>query len=194
MTTNKVEFTSPFGPSIGRVKIPENLMNKPMCNNNNIYNDVLLDPHTPPIKNDTTFNNLNNVKLMPINVATQSINTQYRQVGILTRVNEDDTILPLMGRPLITNRDKWNYYTMNDKNNMIKLPIIFRNKSCTSQQKQVSPTENASHLNDECSTASFEPRFCLGFVRLRISRFRRVPTRPGRARPDRPKRPPPSPH
>ena len=116
------------------LKIPENLMNKPMCNNNNIYNDVLLDPHTPPIKNDTTFNNLNNVKLMPINVATQSINTQYRQVGILTRVNEDDTILPLMGRPLITNRDKWNYYTMNDKNNMIKLPVLFKNRSCTSEQ------------------------------------------------------------
>ena len=104
-----------------------------MCNKN-IYSDVLLDPHTPPVKNDTIFNNLNNLKLMPINVATQSVNTQYRQVGILTRVNEDDTILPLMGRPLIANRDKWNYYTMNDKNNMIKLPIIFRNKSCTSQQ------------------------------------------------------------
>ena len=28
MTTNKVEFTSPFGPSIGRVKIPENLISK----------------------------------------------------------------------------------------------------------------------------------------------------------------------
>lgn len=118
------------------LKVPENLITKPMCNNN-IYSNVLLDPHTPPVKNDTMFNNsnnLNNIKLMPVNVATQSVNTQYRQVGILTRVNEDDTILPLMGRPVIANRDKWNYYTMNDKNNMIKLPIIFRNKSCTNQQ------------------------------------------------------------
>lgn len=100
----------------------------------NIFKDVLLDPHHPPVKNDMIYSNLNNVKLMPVNVATQSVKTDYRQVGILTRVNADDTILPLMGKPLITNRDKWNYYTMNDKNNTIKLPIIFRNKSCTSQQ------------------------------------------------------------
>ena len=39
-----------------------------------------------------------------------------------------------MGRPLFSNRDKWNYYTMNDKNNMIKLPLTFKNKSCTCDQ------------------------------------------------------------
>ena len=38
-----------------------------------------------------------------------------------------------MGRPLIVARDKWNYYTMNDKNNMIKLPIVFKNKSYISE-------------------------------------------------------------
>ena len=95
--------------------------------------DVLLNPYDAPIRDERLFNNnyYNSVKI-PINVATQSVNTNYRQLGILTRVNKDDTILPLMGRPLIVNRDKWNYYTMNDKNNMIKLPISFKNKSCTS--------------------------------------------------------------
>ena len=43
-----------------------------------------------------------------------------------------ERISSLMGRPLITNRDKWNYYTMTDKNNMIKLPITQR-KSGTSE-------------------------------------------------------------
>ena len=42
-------------------------------------------------------------------------------------------ILPLMGKPLFTNRDKWNYYTMTDKNNMIKLPITYKGKSCTNE-------------------------------------------------------------
>ena len=42
-------------------------------------------------------------------------------------------ILPLMGRPLFTNRDKWNFYTMSDKSNMIKLPITNKGRSCTSE-------------------------------------------------------------
>ena len=96
-------------------------------------NDVLLDPYDPPVRDERLFNNNNyNGIKVPINIPTQSVNTNYRQLGILTRVNRDDTILPLMGRPLFVNRDKWNYYTMNDKNNMIKLPISFKNKSCTS--------------------------------------------------------------
>lgn len=116
------------------------------CNNNN-YNltnysqidnqqlrDVLLNPYTPPIKqNQYIDHNHNTNNRMPINVKTQSGNNEYKQIGILTRVNGVETVLPLMGRPLIVARDKWNYYTMNDKNNMIKLPIVFKNKSCTSE-------------------------------------------------------------
>ena len=44
-----------------------------------------------------------------------------------------DTILPLFGRPLYSNRDKWQYYTMNDKSHAIKLPISQNGKSCTSE-------------------------------------------------------------
>jgi hypothetical protein len=98
-------------------------------------NDILLNPYTAPLRDDRIFNNTNyNGPKMPINIPTQSIDTNYRQVGILTRENGSETILPLMGRPLFSNRDKWNFYTMNDKNNMIKLPISFKNKSCTNDQ------------------------------------------------------------
>ena len=38
-----------------------------------------------------------------------------------------------MGKPLITNRDKWNYYTMTDKNHMIKLPITHKGRSCINE-------------------------------------------------------------
>lgn len=79
--------------------------------------DVLRNPYDPPLR-------------VPINVPTQSIDTSYRQVGILTN---GDHILPLMGRPLFTNRDKWNFYTMTDKSNMIKLPITYQGKNCTGE-------------------------------------------------------------
>ena len=102
---------------------------------NNRNNDVLLNPYSAPLRDDRVFNNTNyQGPKIPVNVPTQSFNTTYRQIGILTRINGTETILPLMGRPLFANRDKWNFYTMNDKNAMIKLPISFRNKSCTSEQ------------------------------------------------------------
>lgn len=104
--------------------------------------DVLEDPYAPPLRNDSYFGGISQNMMMPmaaagipINVRTQGppINTNYRQVGLLTRVNGKETILPLMGRPLQKNRDKWQFYTMSDKNNSVKLPISFKKKSCTSE-------------------------------------------------------------
>ena len=104
--------------------------------------DVLLNPYDPPVRDDRYIRS-DPIRLdpmarrmggiMPINVPTQSIDTDYRQVGILTRLKGKETILPLMGRPLFTNRDKWNFYTMNDSNNVVKLPINFKGRSCTSE-------------------------------------------------------------
>lgn len=102
-----------------------------------LMGDVLLNPYQPPLRDDRYFPiglggcfGGSGGGVLPINVPTQSVNTSYRQVGILTR---GDTILPLMGKPLFSNRDKWNFYTMNDKNNMIKLPLSNKGKSCTSE-------------------------------------------------------------
>lgn len=103
--------------------------------------DILEDPYAPPLRNDSYFGGIGaNMMMpmaagMPINVRTQGppINTNYRQVGLLTRINGKETILPLMGRPLQKNRDKWQFYTMNDKNNSVKLPISFKKKSCTGE-------------------------------------------------------------
>ena len=101
----------------------------------NLENDVLMNPYNAPLKDDRV-NPVNNLdpRGVPINIPTQSVNASYRQVGILTRLNGDgENILPLMGKPLFTNRDKWNYYTMTDKNNMIKLPITHKGRSCTNE-------------------------------------------------------------
>lgn len=86
--------------------------------------DVLLNPYMPPVKND--------MYVMPINVRTQGFDSNYRQMGILTSTNNKQTILPLMGRPLITGRDLWQYYTMSEINN-IKLPISRGKRSCTNE-------------------------------------------------------------
>lgn len=89
-----------------------------------VRGDVLLNPYVPPVKND--------MYVMPINVRTQGFDTNYRQMGILTSTNNKQIILPLMGRPLITGRDLWQYYTMSETNN-IKLPISRGKRSCTNE-------------------------------------------------------------
>jgi len=98
--------------------------------------DVLLNPYTPPLRDDRYFNmGLGGVVGgIPINVPTRSVNSAYRQVGILTRVNGPETILSLMGRPLFPSQDKWQFYTMSDKNQSVKLPVTYKKRSCTSDQ------------------------------------------------------------
>ena len=96
--------------------------------------DVLMNPYSPPLKLDrfmppTTFD----PRGVPINVKTHGFDDAYRQVGLLTRVNGRETMLPLMGRPLHTNRNKWQYYTISDQNNGIKLPISRNGRSCTNE-------------------------------------------------------------
>jgi hypothetical protein len=105
--------------------------------------DVLLNPYTPPLRDDRYFNQYGTSALgvamggdirggVPINVPTRSVNSAYRQVGILTRVNGPETILSLMGRPLFPSQDKWQFYTMSDKNHSVKLPVTYKRRSCTS--------------------------------------------------------------
>jgi len=104
----------------------------------NLPNDVLLNPYVPPLRDERylmqplTFAPTG---VVPINVSTNvgAVNTNYRQMGFLTSLNDKDKIIPLMGRPLYTNRDKWQYYTISDQRNSIKLPILRRGKSCTNE-------------------------------------------------------------
>lgn len=59
-------------------------------------------------------------------------NTEYQQVGVLTSNEEDKEpiVLPLFSRKLQHNKDRYNYYTATDKNNMMRLPIRFDNMNC----------------------------------------------------------------
>jgi hypothetical protein len=112
----------------------------------NMPKDVLLNPYDAPYKDERYFIGqrmpingmpINGMPIngMPINVQTNigatPAGTSYRQMGIMTPLNgvSKDNILPLMGRPLFTNRDKWQYYTISNQHNNVKLPISFKGKS-----------------------------------------------------------------
>ena len=134
-----IQYNPPSNPIIIKEKIslPDNRYNSLSSHLHLNNNDNIFNPYIPPLKNDNIYPNLHfnipNVPSIPINIPTQSVDSNYRQVGILNNLNGNNEILPLMGRPLFTNRDKWNYYTMTDRNNMIKLPLSHKGKSCTSE-------------------------------------------------------------
>ena len=75
--------------------------------------------------------------IIPINVQTQGYPDTYQQIGVLTAPGGSDmsaspnrTVLPLFGRKLTTNRDRWNYYTRTDGMNPVQVPLQFKRRNC----------------------------------------------------------------
>ena len=99
-------------------------------------NNVLTNPYEAPYK-DERYLVPRQGQSMPINVSTNvgAVDTSYRQIGILTPLNgaHNNSILPLMGRPLFTSRQKWQYYTISNQHNNVKLPVSKAGKSCTNE-------------------------------------------------------------
>jgi hypothetical protein len=106
----------------------------------NLPSDPLLNPYAPPLRDERYFIpgfNGTPIGAVPINISTNigAVDTSYRQLGILTPSNgsSKDSIIPLMGRPLFTNRDKWQYYSTSNQHNNVKLPVSRSGKSCTNE-------------------------------------------------------------
>ena len=103
----------------------------------NLQKDVLLNPYDAPYKDERYFVQNIPINAVPINVSTNvgAVDTTYRQMGIITPLNgaSKDNILPLMGRPLFTNRDKWQYYSTSNQHNNVKLPVSRAGRSCTNE-------------------------------------------------------------
>lgn len=89
--------------------------------------DVLLNPYTPPLK-DSNYNMHYNSIRNSMNIKSLH-NVKFRQVGLLTPQNGNSGPVPLMGKPLYSNRNKWQYYSMSDQYNSVKLPISVKGKS-----------------------------------------------------------------
>ena len=103
----------------------------------NIPSNILMNPFSPPLRNGHFHpRHSSDPRGIPININTRGFDSSYKQIGILTRnvqVQGGEVILPVMGRPLYSNRSKWQYYTMNDKSNAIKLPMSHNGRSCTNE-------------------------------------------------------------
>jgi hypothetical protein len=74
---------------------------------------------------------------IPIHQMTRGAPEQFQQIGVLTAPGGSDTaasptrtILPLFGRKLITNRDRWNYYTRTDGLNPVQVPVQYKRRNC----------------------------------------------------------------
>lgn len=94
--------------------------------------DVLLNPYDAPYRDERYLVPAGIIPInVPTNIGATPVNTAYRQMGIITPLNgtSKDNILPLMGKPLFTNRDKWQYYTISNQHNNVKLPISFKGRS-----------------------------------------------------------------
>lgn len=105
-------------------------------NNLNLQNDVLLNPYDAPYKDERYLVpkvNIIPAGAVPINISTNvsAVDTTYRQLGIITPLNgtSANNILPLMGRPLFTSRQKWQYYTISNQHNNVKLPVSVKGRS-----------------------------------------------------------------
>jgi hypothetical protein len=73
----------------------------------------------------------------PVNIPTRGIPDSFQQIGVLTTAGGTETsasptrtVLPLFGRKLATNRDRWNYYTRTDGINPVQVPVQFKRRNC----------------------------------------------------------------
>jgi len=107
--------------------------------------DVLFDTYTGPSKNDNIHVRSKGVPGgIPINVSTRAVDADYRQIGIVSRKGGQEQIFPLIGKPLYTHRDKWQYYVLNKQN--IKLPIMINGKNSTNEYGADS-LDNSDHVS-----------------------------------------------
>ena len=106
-------------------------------------NDTINDPYAPPLKTHDVYYPRGSSDIrgippvaVPVNIQTRGLNTSYQQLGLLTRNgnNGEQIILPLMGRRIMSGRDKWQFYTIANNGNLnTKLPISVNGKSCTGE-------------------------------------------------------------
>jgi len=74
---------------------------------------------------------------LPINTQSRGYPGAFQQMGALTAPGGTETsgsptrtILPLFGRPIDPNRNRWNYYTRTDGINPVQVPLQFKRRNC----------------------------------------------------------------
>tara|TARA_Y100000389_G_C17318578_1_gene441809 strand:- start:150 stop:644 length:495 start_codon:yes stop_codon:yes gene_type:complete len=69
---------------------------------------------------------------IPINIETRGPSEEYRQLGVLTNV-DNTNIIPLYGRRLYHGASKWNYYTQTDRFVSVNIPVFAAKKDCSAE-------------------------------------------------------------
>lgn len=74
---------------------------------------------------------------LPVNSYTRGTPGAFQQMGVLTAPGGTETsgsptrtILPLFGRSIDSNRNRWNYYTRSDGINPVQLPLQYKRRNC----------------------------------------------------------------
>jgi hypothetical protein len=95
--------------------------------------NIVMDPYAPPIRTDGIYFP-NRERGIPVNIETRGLSQEYTQMGILTRTQGGELILPVMGRRLMSGLDKWQYYSISNTGSInTKLPISIRGRSCSGE-------------------------------------------------------------
>lgn len=81
----------------------------------------------------------------PVNNFDFARPTGYKEIGLLKDGNE---ILPLVGRPHPSQRNKWEYFTMANNGFATKLPVSVKGKNCTGEYGCDEITTNDSIFAD----------------------------------------------
>lgn len=94
-----------------------------------------MDPRFSPSPPERLYDTL--PSRIPININTRGTPESFQQVGVITTPGGTETsgspsrtILPLFGRVIDSNRNRWNYYTRSDGLNPVQLPLQFKRRNC----------------------------------------------------------------
>ena len=103
--------------------------------------DTLMNPYVPPQNSAHMVSYMRgrgdgDIRAVPLPPpeAVRGRPPPFTQIGLLTRSSgHDETMLPLMGRQLHTNRSKWQYYAMSDTGHSLKIPLSKNGRSCMNE-------------------------------------------------------------
>jgi hypothetical protein len=95
--------------------------------------NIVMDPYAPPVRTDGLYFPTRE-RGIPVNIETRGLSQEYTQMGILTRTQGGELILPIMGRRLLSGLDKWQYYSISNTGAInTKLPISIKGRSCSGE-------------------------------------------------------------
>jgi hypothetical protein len=77
------------------------------------------------------------VPVIPIQVPTQGLPSEFQQMGVLaaaggsgTSASPNRTLIPLFGRRVAVSRNRYNYYSRTDGFNPMQVSVTYKNRNC----------------------------------------------------------------